>query len=269
MSAASASLADIQARMQAHVLLSDQAALLDVVCSQGPTAERRLGIYHHAYRARLIETLRDSFGHTHGYLGDAWFDHLAGAFVEQHPSTLSNLRWYGQAWPDWLAAQLVAESDLGAHPEVAELARLDWALRQAFDAADAPVLSLAGLAALAASDDWVNAALTPQPSVCVLTLAHNTLSLWHALDQDESVPPPEALPSPIGVLVWRRDVQPHFRSVSAMESVALAGLLRGRSFADICGDLAAAFEPDDTTSVAAALLRRWVDEGVLSTSLDR
>lgn len=259
----SQALADIQARMQAHVLQGDAAALADVGAGGAMSPERRLGIYHHAYRARLIETLRDSFGHTLSYLGDAWFDHLAGLFIAQHPSTHANLRWYGQGWPDWLAAELVEGSSVGPHPEVAELAQLDWALRQAFDAADAAVLTVADLAAMT-PNDWAGAVLCPQPSVRALTLQHNTLSLWHALDQDEAVPPAEPLAQAMGVLVWRKDGQPHFRSVSAMEAVALSALRQGRSFEAICGELLVAFPDEDTTPVAAMLLRRWVDDGVLA-----
>ncbi len=263
----SQTLAEIQSRMQAHVLHGDDAALADVVAGSGLSPERRLGIYHHAYRARLTETMRDSFGHTLSYLGDNWFDHLAALFIAQHPSLHANLRWYGQGWPTWLATELVEGSAVGAHPEVAELAQLDWALRQAFDAADARVLSLGGLAAIN-EGDWTGAALPPQPSVSVLRLHHNTLSLWHALDQDEAVPPAERLAQPMGVLVWRKDGQPHFRSVSAMEALALSALLQGRSFEAICGELLAAFPGEDTAPVAATLLRRWVDDGVLSAQAD-
>ena len=261
--AADQTLTAIQSRMQAHVLVGDQAALADVSQGQGLSPVRRLGIYHHAYRARLIETLGDSFGHTLSYLGDEWFEHLAGLFIEAHPSARSNLRWYGQAWPDWLDEVLVDGSSLGAHPEVAELARLDWALRRAFDAANATVLTLADLAAMT-PDDWGSAVLTAQPSASFLSLHCNTLTLWHALDQDDPVPAAALLSEPVGVLVWRRDDSPHFRSVSAMEAVAVTGLLAGQSFADICAALAEAFPAEDTTPVAGGLLRRWVDEGLLA-----
>jgi hypothetical protein len=259
-----ASLSALQQRMQDHVLSGDEAALADVRDSGAISAERRLGIYHHAYRARLLETMRDTFGHTLRYLGDEWFDHLARAFIECTPSASSNLRWYGRSWPQWLALQLNEASPMGSHPEVPELAELDWALRRAFDAADAPVMSLPHLAAMT-PEDWATAVLPAQPSLQMLTLRCNTLSLWHALDDDTEVPQPETLSEPMSVLVWRHDERPHFRSMAAMEAYAVGLLTQGQSFADICAAMAEHFTDDDTTPVAGVLLRQWVEEGVLGS----
>lgn len=257
------SLAAIQARMQAHVLaVGGVGALADVQASDTFSAARRLGIYHHAYRARLLETLRDTFAHTLSYLGDAWFDHLARAYIEQHPSRHANLRWYGDTWPDWLAGDRLTRVGAGAHPEVAELARLDWCLRRAFDAADQPVATLADLAAVPA-EAWGEVMLKAQPSVAVLSLQHNTLSLWHALDQGGEVPEAQALPASMGVLVWRQDERPHFRSVSPQEDVALTAMLLGRSFGNLCALLAERFPDDDVAMLVSSLLRRWIDDGIL------
>lgn len=293
MSAApSSTLAELQQRMQAHVLQEDadaagalsaalscavvSPALADVaddVAELGDSKRigpaRRLGIYHHAYRARLLETMRDTFGHTLSYLGDEWFDHLALRFIAHHPSEHANLRWYGQRWPAWLAQGLseggVLSEQLGVHPEVAELAALDWALRRAFDAADAPVLDAAHLATLPAQD-WTAEPLQAQAAMQMLTVRCNSLALWHALDQDQDVPPAEVLPSPVDVLVWRLEERPHFRSVAALEARALHGLARGASFEAICADLAEAQPDQDAAPLAAGFLRRWLDEGLLAAS---
>ena len=93
----------------------------------GIGAARRLAIYHHAYRARLLDTLRDSFGHTRSYLGDEQFDGAARAYIEAHPSCTASLRWYGQGFPAWLRQRWPDDGEIG------ELAALDRALRAAFD----------------------------------------------------------------------------------------------------------------------------------------
>ena len=229
----SPSLQALQMRMQAHVLGDDEAALQDVCDDHGLSARQRLGIYHHAYRARLLETMRDTFAHTWRYLGDEWFDHLALAFIEQHHSSHANLRWWGQAWPDWLDGDRLASMGVGDHPEVTELAQLDWALRRAFDAADAGALTAADLGAVPV-DVWTPTPLQAQASVALLSLRCDTLAVWRALDQDEDVPAVTQLAQPVTVLVWRMDERPHFRSVSEQEAQALTHLLLGRSFMDIC-----------------------------------
>lgn len=262
-----ASLSALQARMQAHVLRGDEAAWQDVCDDQGLSASRRLGIYHHAYRARLLETMRDTFAHTWRYLGDEWFDHLALAFIEQHPSTHANLRWWGEAWPAWLDGDRLPSLGVGDHPEVAELAQLDWALRRAFDAADAQALSAADLASMPV-EGWAQAPLLVQASAALLNLRCNTLALWHALDQDEEVPAVISFAQAVTVLVWRTDERPHFRSVPAHEEQALTHLLLGRSFEDICALLQAhqGEEDEATTMRAASLLRQWLNDGLLTRS---
>jgi hypothetical protein len=256
----------LQTRFQAHVLHGDEAALADVRVrgSQGgPAARQRLGIYHHAYRARLLETLRDSVGHTLRYLGDTWFDALATEHIEATESLHPNLRFHGEGLADWLSLRLAdPESPVGLHPEVAELARLDWALRHAFDAAEAPALSREDLAAIAPSD-WATVGWALQPSASLLCCQVNTLVLWHALDQDTEPPAVQALASPQHVLVWRLGERPHFRSLGAAEHLALAGLQRGRCFAEVCADLAEAWPGQDTATLAGRCLRQWVEEGVL------
>ncbi|CAH0347865.1 DNA-binding domain-containing protein [Aquabacterium sp. CECT 9606] len=258
------SLEALQSRLQGHVLAGDAAALADVVSVVPGSAAQRLGIYHHAYRARLQETLRDSFGHTLLYLGDEWFDALSAEFIEANPSASANLRWYGSAYPDWLAQRLSADGTLGDHPEVAEIARLDWSMRAAFDGVDAPVLAMADVAALA-PEDWATVVFKPHPTLVLISLGCNTLSLWHALDQELDVPPVEALPSPMAVVVWRFEERPHFRSVPSIEAGALQAVMQAKSFAEICGLLAEMLpENENAATLAGGYLRRWMDEGLLA-----
>lgn len=246
----------LQIEFQRH-LLGQPSAIGRAVREGGIGIEARLAIYHHAYRARLVEALRDSFGHTLLYLGDEGFDAFALEFIEANPSTDPNLRWYGAPLPDWLARRLPHD------PDVAELARLDAALRGAFDSANAPVLDLAALGAVPA-EAWATLGFVFQPSVARLRLQHNTLSLWQALDAEQVPPTTQPLDAPTELLIWRLDVQPHFRSLGPLEAAALDALLAGASFAATCATLGARFADADVAHDTGALLRRWVDDGLLS-----
>ena len=146
---------------------------------------------------------------------------------------------------------------------MAELARLDRTLRHAFDGPDAPVLTLADLAAVA-SERWATLGFGLHPTFARLRLHHNTLALWQALDQDEDPPPALPLAEPGELLVWRRGHQPHFRSLPALEAAALEALHAGLSFADTGARLAARFGEPDMAAQLGGLLRRWVDEELLS-----
>lgn len=249
-------LLDLQQSLQAYLI--GQPSQIDTQLRRGPgiSAERRLDIYHHAYRARLHETLADSYGHTRRYLGDDWFEREALAFVELHGSQHFSLRWYGVDFVRWLSQRWPADG------EIAELAALDWALRSAFDAADAPPLTMSDLAPLA-PEDWAELRLQLPPSYARLTQSFNTLALWQALDGDETPPAAQLLTAPLDLLIWRRGHSPHFRSLGSLESQALNALASGRTFAETCADLAEAQPELNVAAELGLLLRRWVDEELL------
>jgi hypothetical protein len=179
-------LAELQAAFQDHLLNGSTGISQAVLANAGLDVARRLNIYHHAYRARLVEALRDSYGHTASYLGDEQFDAVARAYLAAHPSLDPNLRWFGVNFSEWAAAEHAAD------PELSELAALDWALRRAFDASDATPLALSDLARVP-PEAWAHIGFVFHPTCARLVLRHNTLAIWHALDQDAAPPAAEPL----------------------------------------------------------------------------
>lgn len=254
-------LLELQSALQAHLIDGDDAIEKAVAAHHGIGARQRLSIYHHAYRARLLDALRDTFAHTATYLGDDWFDAEALAYLQSHPSTAPSLNDYGAGWPAWLLERHPQDADIG------ELATLDWTLRRAFDGGDATPLDLAALAAIA-PEAWGRIGFAPVPTCTCLSFTHNTLALWHALDQAQTPPTAQRLQAPIEVLVWRRGHQPQFRSLGAFEAKAIGLLQQGASFAAMCAQLADAFAQCDVPLEAGALLRRWIDEQLLGAVID-
>jgi len=257
------SLARIQDEFQQYVLAGDRAcpaiaALIDQ--RHGLPARDRLAIYYDAYRIRLKDALAEAFDKTYAYIGDDLFADLCAGYIDAHPSHFRNLRWFGDQFPAFVAKALPE------HPVVAELAAFEWALGLAFDAADAPVLSLADLQQLEPSA-WENIGFTLQPSVQLLSLHWNVSAIWLALGQEENPPDAAAGEQACHWLVWRKELQPHFRSLDRFEAGALAGLQSGRSFAEVCAEAAelAASGSEDITGRIATWLHTWISESVLNT----
>ena len=262
-----AHLMQLQTAFQQHVLDSHP-TLIDEIGAPGSAlapcdtrpdkfpAQRRLHIYHHAYRARLVDALRDSFGHTARYLGDDWFDADALAYVQAHPSTEPSLNDYGAGFADWYLQRHPQDPDIG------ELASLDWALRRAFDGPDATPLTLDDLGQIA-PDAWEHVGFAVVPTCTRLRLTHNTVALWQALDNNEAPPAAAPLAQPTTLLVWRRGHSPHFRSLGLLEDAALLALQGGAPFAAVCAQMSAQFVDTDVPAQAGALLRRWIDEELL------
>ena len=221
----------------------------------GLSSEDRLNIYHNAYRLRLIEALMDTFAHTAIYLGEGWFEKLAAGYVQSYHSTHTNISLYGQHFPDYLADQLADDLD------VAELARMDWILRRAFDGGDCIVLTLDDLQQLACATSEVR--IRPVPTLTIMTQRFNTLDIWHAINQDGVPPDAIAHPEPIDILVWRKGYSPHFRSVSRFEASAIRAMIGGGDLDDVGSTLTRDYPDIDVTSEFGGLLHRWVDDEVL------
>jgi hypothetical protein len=255
-------LRQIQVAFHDHLLGGSGEIAGAVKSGRGLDIAGRLAIYHHAFRARLVDAVREGHEHTARWLGIEAFDELALAFVERNPSRHSNLRWYAQGFARWLPAQRPQD------PALAEMATLDWALRCAFDGPDAPVLGLADLSSVA-PDCWAQVGFVLHPTASRRTFRCNTLSIWHALDEDRAPPPVLWLAERVEVLVWRRDLQPHFRSLQPFEAAALDLIAADCGFGATCEGLASRFPGLDVPCEAGALLRRWIDEGLLSTITGR
>jgi hypothetical protein len=221
-----------------------------------------LRIYRHAYRARLIAALRDNFGTLPRAMGDEAFDALAAAYVDQHSSRNPSIRWFG----DRLAEFMREHEALVPHPAFIDLARMEWALREAFDAADAPLLSRETLAALPA-DAWPTLQLRVHPTVQMLQMDWAVEPAWKALqneaDDEPALPEPQALPHRL--LVWRPVLDTRWRSAtSALEAALLDALRGGGTFAALCERAASAVGDDAAAPQVVGFLQQWVAEGLLA-----
>ena len=254
-------LLELQAGFQQHMLgAADASALLS------GTPERRalgLAIYAHAYRQRLVDALADAYAKTHAVLGAPAFEATALAYVARHPPTTRSLRWYGGGFAEHLRSTGPASGAL------AELAQLDGALRHAFDGPDSAVLTPADLASVP-PQAWATLRLALVPTTELLRFEHNTVAVWQALDDGATPPPAERSALAVDWLVWRKGLQPHFRSLHPVEAALLRAMRHGASFAQACEQAQAdTGEPTDASAAVGparigACLRQWLDDGVLS-----
>lgn len=227
-----------------------------------------LQAYRHAYQARLVAALNDNFTVLARALGDEAFEALGQAYLAARPSQHPSIRWFG----DGLAGFMAGAGDaLVPHPSLVDLARMDWALRGAFDAAAAPPLDPARLAALG-PDDWPGLVLHLQPSVQRVVLSHAVEPAWRVLrerDPASGEPQPE-LPEPVPhaheLLAWRQGLETRWRSLEPVESTLLAAVSRGEDFAALCEAAARSLGDAEAAAPAVvALLQRWLADGLLQS----
>jgi hypothetical protein len=106
----------------------------------------RLEIYNRQYWFRLIDAVTDDYPALRAVLGERRFNALIPAYLEENPSTSFTLRDLGAKLPEWL----VGRRDLAGkkHGLAVDVARLEWAYVDAFDAAHRPALGEGGASAL-------------------------------------------------------------------------------------------------------------------------
>lgn len=254
-------LGEVQRAFQRYVLESSalEAGRL-FAPADGAALATRMGIYHDAYRLRLIEALRSDHPVLHDLLGAADFEAAARAYIDRHRSPYYNVRWYGGDLADFLQTT----APWSERPWLAEMARFEWSMLAAFDAADSDVLKAEAMARFAPGD-WPGLRFSAHPSVRLLALAFETPALWktHKAGGEVRGVKPAMLRG--DWLIWRRQRETYFRSLARDESQVLRSLLDGESFATICEQVA---DTDgDAALRAASFLKTWISEELLSAAV--
>lgn len=254
---ASAALAARQQEFMAHVL-DDERAL-----PGGWTARHAAGmdIYRNAYRARLVDALRDTYERTATYVGEDTFRQAAAHHVITHPPHSWTLDAAGDGFPDTLA-ELFAED-----PEVAELGWLEWAMHEAFVAADAKVLdpaSFGDATSLFQEEDWAAMRLTFLPDTVQRPVQHDTGKLWRAIHDEDGGAVEYRLDEALALVVWRENLKPVFMQVDAAEGRAMGMMLSGASYGDMCAELVDMLGEEQAAAKAGAMLGRWLHNGLIA-----
>lgn len=151
-------------------------------------AARGLQAYRGNAKALAQRSLAAAFPRLYAQLGEAEFASMAWAFWRRHPPHCGELGRWGQALPDFLAAQ----PDMD--PALPDGARIEWARHEAEQAADAE-LDAGSLAALTRQDP-VRLRLLLRPGLTLLRVGRAAAEPWLA-----DLP---ARDSPVELLVWRR-----------------------------------------------------------------
>ncbi|GLQ93981.1 DNA-binding domain-containing protein [Dyella acidisoli] len=245
----------IQQQMQQAVLTAQTSPLSSVRSDAIADVHSRLAVYQHGYRIRLRDALKNEFVGLSSMVSRG-FDALLDTYVETHPSNHFNIRWYGTGLAGFL------ENKRHDKPQLAEMARLDWAISTAFDATDEPSIDITQLATIP-PEAWATLQLVPQGNLQVLSCAYNVDTFRRAADHGTTRPHLRRYAKPRRILVWRHAMSIHYRRLEEDESQVLTAVQRGESFATLCAILAEYHGETAAMSRMVALLQAWVGAGLL------
>jgi hypothetical protein len=173
-----------------------------ITCETSAPPVRRFNIHRNTVYAGLTGVIAARYPAVQNLMGVALFRAAARMFVDEHPPASPVLLDYGEGFAAFLAG-LELVDDM---PHMVDIARLEWLMHAARNAADALPLRAADLAAVAAED---TAALTFSftPSCALLSSEFAVFSLWRSSMVTEPIPFPASQTSGQQVLISRRGLE--------------------------------------------------------------
>lgn len=194
--------------------------------SSGPTRRERLAIYAEGWYLRLEESLRDDYPALHRSLGLERWQAVVMTYMRKHPSRSFTLSRFGDALPDFLAAT----DAIPATRWQIDLAMLERAYYKARIAANPKPWALDELKK-ATPETVANLTFELQPGVSLLS------SAWkiNEFRLNKSLAKPENIPQRL--LVYRKGLQRHVRSLEASEYDFLNNVAIGISLGEIIDTL--------------------------------
>ena len=221
-----------------------------VTSTSGLAATDRIAIYAEMYFARLRDVLAEDFEKTAAALGPQRFSEVARAYLAARPSEHPSVRHVGRCLADFLRSRPPADAPLW----VPDLARLEWARVDVFDAPDAPPIGMDHLRTLPETE-WPAAPLRAIPALKVVESDWPLHTIWR---DGGDVPAARTT-----LRVWRQDGAVYHCAVDPLERAALERLRAGACFGEICETLAD-LDPAEAPTEAGALLARWIEDGLVA-----
>ena len=222
-------LADLQGRFAAALRASGDDASDDIgrfapfVVGDGLDPAARVQVYRNNACAMFEGALARTYPVLRRRVGDGYFQGLASAYREAHPSRSGDLHWVGRSFPVWLEARLAGTE----YAWLADLARLEWACEEALVAREVTPLEPAALTQVA-PDDLGDAQLVLQPGVRTVESGYPVWSVWRENQPDAPGAPVDFSIGPQwivvacvnGGLVLHSVPQDHFRFVASLAAGA-------------------------------------------------
>lgn len=183
----------------------------------GRAAGRRFDVYRNNVVVSLVEAMAVGFPVIQALVGEEFFAAMAAVYVRAQPPRSPVIAEYGETFPRFLQG-----FEPVAHlPYLADVARLEWALRAAYHAADAAPIAPEELQV----DGLENAVLRLAPACRVIASPYPIHAIWRANTD------PGAAPATGGaetVFVARPRFDPEAHLVDAATGRFIAALAAGQ-----------------------------------------
>ena len=213
--------------------------------------EERIELYRDMYEMRMIEALEGDYPALRAFLGHAKFHRLAWDYIQAHPSTSYTLNRLGDHMPEF-----IEQDARTARPLLADLARLELAMTEVFDEAEAAPLDSAAFAGIDPTQ-LAGTRLVTIPALRLLVLRYPVNDLFSAFREEEALVVPRKRPS--WLAVHRRDYSVYRTPLTERAFVMLSALRDGKTIGETIELL-----PHLTGDELFGWFREWSAAGLFS-----
>ena len=217
----------------------------------------RVAIYQGMYLLRMEEALVSDYPALKHLLGDQRFAALVRDYVAAFPSVSYTLNRLGDHFPEFVAKWKGAPRPGVAH----DLARLERAMAEVFDAEETAPLRETEIAALPAAS-WEKARLAPIAALRLLAFRHPVNAYFQSV-RDEEHDHPSMARKDTWLAVYRRDYSIWRHDLSRPAHDLLADLAAGKPLGKaIAASLARGGRSAPTADQLFRWFREWAAGGV-------
>lgn len=208
-----------QAQFKAAILDANLPAPAGLCDAEGRAAVKRFDVYRNNVAVGLSDALEAAFPTIQKLVGDKFFRAMAGVYLRQHSPSSPIMMFYGAQMPGFLASFPPV-----AHlPYLADIARLELALRRSYHAQDAAPIAPDALATMA-PDQLERTVFHFAPAVLTIASPYPISSIWAA--NQKSAPPPQHA-NPETALITRIEYDPDVTSLAPGPAKLLTLLMEG------------------------------------------
>ncbi|MGH7197193.1 MAG: MNIO family bufferin maturase [Candidatus Omnitrophota bacterium] len=222
----------------------------------GAVGEERMSVYADGYPLRVRESLAEVFDAVHHVLGDERFKEVSFAYADKFGAEDYNLNYAGRHFAEYLADSAFRKN----FPFLADLAKLEWLIWEAFHAFDGPPLSPERIAGIPL-EEWEGARIRFQPSVQLVSSVWPVLDVWRARKDDPGKVKIDGTQSQ-RVLVGRSGLEVRCEPLKENQYRLLEALLAGKSLGEACEELAG-LEGSEELPITA-WFSGWLSSGLIA-----
>jgi hypothetical protein len=222
----------------------------------------QLNVYREQFWLRHMGALEEDFPSLVHLLGEEAWNDLGAAYLAAHPPDSFTLRDLGKKLSEFVHRVAPYSRDVFLY----DLARVEWAFVEAFDAADAPPLDVSTIGA-AGEDEWARATVVFHPAMQRLALSYPA-DEYRAAVRSKAVPGPERpSPSPRYLVVYRGPENLQYIDIEPLAFALLEKLSRGDALGAACERLAIETRANDASELEGRVggwFQQWAAFGWIS-----